>query len=345
MRGFASDNYAPVHPEVMAAIAEANAGHAVAYGDDPWTERAVDVVRGHLGPTAEPFLVFNGTGANVVALQTLLRPWQAVICSATAHINVDEGGAPERLLGSKLIDLPTPDGKLTPDLVTAAVTRVGDEHAVQPRVVSVTQSTELGTRYELDELRALADTAHALGLLLHVDGARIANAAASLGVSLGATTSDVGVDVVSLGATKNGAMGAEAVVFLTPGLADAVPWVRKSSMQLASKHRYLAAQFVALLDGDLWRRNAEHANAMAARLAAAVRDLPGLRLTQQVQANAVFAELPAAAIPALQAEFPFYVWDEARHEVRWMCSWDTTEADVDAFGALIRTTLTDGGVA
>ena len=340
LRGFASDNYAPVHPEILAAIDEANHGHQVSYGDDPWTARAVDLFRHHLGATAEPYVVFNGTGANVVALQTLMRPWDAVICSATAHINVDEGGAPERLLGSKLVDIPTPDGKLTPDLVRAAVTRTGDQHAVQPRVVSVTQSTELGTTYDVDELRALAGTAHELGLFLHVDGARLCNAAASLGVSLRETTTDVGVDVLSFGGTKNGALGAEAVVFLTPGLTAAVPWVRKSSMQLASKHRYLAAQFVALLEGDLWHRNAAHANAMAARLAAAVDGTPGLRITQRVEANAVFAEVPAGVIAALQAEYPFYVWDEARHEVRWMCSWDTTEDDVDSFAALVRSALT-----
>jgi threonine aldolase len=252
---------------------------------------------------------------------------------------VDECGAPERILGVKLVDLDTPDGKLTPDLVQAAHTGVGDEHRTQPRVVSVTQATELGTVYSPDELRALADTAHMLGMYLHLDGARLANAAVSLGVSLREMTTDCGVDVLSFGGTKNGLLGGEAVVVLAPELRTALPFARKQAMQLGSKLRFTAAQFIALLSGDLWHRNATQANAMAARLHDAVAGLPGVTPTQPCQANAVFATLPAAAIAPLQEVAHFYEWDPARHEVRWMCSWDTTAEDVDTFAAAIRDTV------
>ena len=335
MRNFASDNYAPAHPDVLAAIAEANSGPAKPYGADPWTARAEELLRAHLGEQAQSFLVFNGTGANVLCFRALCRPWESVVCAATAHVNVDEGGAPERIAGVKLHALPTPDGKLTPELVAPLLWRNGDEHAVQPRVVSVTQSSELGTRYSPDELAALADFAHEHGMLLHVDGARLANAAAGLGVPLRAVATDAGVDALSFGATKNGVLLGEAVVFLRPELADGLPYLRKQTLQLASKGRYLAAQMIALLEGDLWRRNAAHANAMAARLASAVADVPGVRITQAVEANAVFAVIAPAATAALQRDFHFYVWDEPAGEVRWMCSWDTTSGDVDAFVAAI----------
>jgi threonine aldolase len=335
MKGFASDNYAGVHPEVLAAIAEANVDHAVAYGEDPWTARAEELLRSHLGPSARSWLVFNGTGANVLAFRALCRPWQAVVCAETAHVNVDEGGAPEAMGGVKLLTTPTPDGKLTPAMVDLHLTRTGDEHAVQPRVVSVTQSTELGTRYEPGELRELADHAHAHDLLLHVDGSRLANAAAGLGVSLAETSSAVGVDALSLGGTKNGLLGAEAVVLLTEGIGEGTTYLRKQNLQLASKGRFLAAQMVALLEGDLWRTSAGHANAMASRLADAVREVPGVTLTQPVQANAVFALLPPGVADRLREHVRFYTWDEATGEVRWMCSWDTTEDEVDAFAARV----------
>ncbi|MCW3041023.1 MAG: low specificity L-threonine aldolase [Solirubrobacterales bacterium] len=335
MKGFASDNYAGIHPEVLAAIAEANVDHAVAYGEDPWTARAEGLLRDHFGPSARSWLVFNGTGANVLAFRALCRPWQGVICAETAHVNVDEGGAPEAIGGTKLLTLPTPDGKLTPELVGRHLLGGGDEHAVQPRVVSVTQSTELGTRYEPDELRALADHAHANGLLLHVDGSRLANAAAGLGVSLAATTTDVGVDAVSFGGTKNGLLGGEALVLLTDDIGEGLTYLRKQTLQLASKGRFLAAQFIALLEGDLWRTSAAHANAMASRLAAEVRDVPGVTITQRVQANAVFAMLPEGVADRLREVVRFYTWDESTGEVRWMCSWDTTEAEVDAFAAAV----------
>ncbi len=335
MKGFASDNYSGAHPEVLAAMAEANADHAVAYGADEWTARAQELLRQHFGEHARAHLVWNGTGANVCILRAMCRPWHAVVCAASAHVNVDEGGAPEFLTGCKLLDLPTPDGKLTPELVERAVIRVGDEHAVQSRVISITQTTELGTLYTPGEVRALADLAHANAMYLHVDGARLANAAAALDLPLRAFTTDAGVDAVSFGGTKNGMVFGEAVVLLAPELDEGFAWIRKQSMQLASKGRFLAAQFVALLEDDLWLRSARHANAMGARLAAAVSDVPGVRVTQATPANAVFAILPAAVTASLQETFPFYVWDEATGEVRWMCSWDTTPEEVDAFAAAI----------
>jgi threonine aldolase len=336
MKGFASDNNAGAHPQVLAAIARANDGHATAYGHDPWTQRALELLREHFGEQARSYLVFNGTAANVLCLRAMCRPWQSVICAAGAHVNVDEGGAPERIAGVKLHAVATPDGKLTPELVATRLGRRGDEHAVQPRVVSVAQSTELGTCYGLEELAALATFAHEHDLLLHVDGARLANAAASLGVALRATATDAGVDALSFGATKNGLVFGEAVVLLAPGLDDGFAYLRKQTLQLASKGRFLAAQFVALLEDDLWQRSAAHANAMAARLAAAIADAPGVRITQPVQANGVFAALAPAAIELLQRDWYFYVWDESAGEVRWMCSWDTTPEEVDAFATAIR---------
>lgn len=336
MKGFASDNQAAAHPEVLAAVAEANADHAAAYGADPWTARAEELLRAHFGEHARSFLVFNGTGANVLCLRAMCRPWESVVCAASAHVNADEGGAPERIAGVKLHAIETPDGRLTPELVASRLGRKGDEHAVQPRVVSVTQSSELGTRYGPSELAELAAFAHERDLLLHVDGARLANAAAGLDVPLRAIATDAGVDALSFGGTKNGLLLGEAVVLLRPELADGFAYLRKQTLQLASKGRFLAAQFVALLEGDLWRRNAVHANAMAARLAAALAGAPGVRVSQPVQANGVFALIPAAATDALRRDWRFYVWDERTGEVRWMCSWDTTPEEVDAFASAIR---------
>jgi threonine aldolase len=333
---FASDNHAGIHPDVLAAVVAANEGYAAGYGDDPVTAEAQRLFRRELGDHVEVFPVFNGTGANVVGLQTMLRPFEAVVCAESAHINVDECGAPERFLGCKLVDVPTADGKLTVDMVDRAVWGIGDPHHVQARVLSLTQSTELGTVYSLDELRELTTWAHEHDLLVHLDGARISNAAAALGVGLRELVAGTGVDVLSYGATKNGGLGAEAVVVLNPDLLAVMPYVRKQAMQLASKMRYVSAQLVALLTDELWRRNAEHANAMAARLAAAVDGAPGVTVTDVVQANAVFAILDPAVTAALQEEHPFYVWNEATGQVRWMTSWQTTEADVDGFAARIR---------
>ena len=334
---FASDNHAPVHPEVLEAIAAANVGHAPAYGADRWTARMEEVFRRHFGSEARAFCVFNGTGANVAAIDALTGPQEAVICAETAHMHVDECGAPERLVGTKLLTVATGQGKLAPADIARWEPRRGDEHQAQPRVVSITQSTELGTVYTAAETRALAEAAHELGMYLHVDGARLANAAAALDASLGELTTGAGVDAVSFGGTKNGLMIGEAVVFCRPGLGPSFAFTRKQLGQLASKMRFVSASFEALLGGDLWLRNASHANAMAARLEAAVEAIDGVEIAYPVEANAVFARLDRAAIERLlerlESEHPFYLWDEAANEVRWMCAWDTTEDDVDAFAA------------
>ena len=334
-RGFASDNYAGVHPEIMDALTKVNRGHQVAYGADDSTARLTDVVREHFGPRAEVFPVFNGTGANVIALQSLLHSWEAVVCAATAHINVDEGGAPEKVAGLKLWTVPTEDGKLTPELIDVQGWGFGDVHRAQPAVVSITQSTELGTIYSVDEIAAICEHAHSLGMVVHLDGARISNAAAALGVGFKEFTTNVGVDIVSLGGTKNGAMGAEAIVTTSERAQHAIPFARKSAMQLASKMRFISEQLVALYEGDLWLRNATHANLMAQKLHDLVIQIDGVSISRSVQANAVFAVLPEAVTTRLQERFRFYTWDSQTGEVRWMCSWDTTESDIENFVAAI----------
>lgn len=334
-RVFASDNWSGAHPEVIEAVVAANQGHAPAYGDDAWTERASELIRRHFGAEAEPFFAFNGTGANVVALRALTRPFEAVICAETAHLNVDECGAPERIAGVKLLTVPAPDGKLTPESAATRIERVGDEHFAQPRVISLSQSTEFGTVYTIEEVRALAALAREHGLLLHVDGARLANAAVSLDAGFSELTAEAGVDAVSFGGTKNGLLFGEAVVLLRPGLADGVEYLRKQSLQLASKMRFLSAQFEALLANDLWRRCAAHANSMAARLAASIEAADGAELAQPAQANEIFARLPAEAIErlrgALPGEEPFYEWPTEQNLIRLVCSWDTSEEDVEGF--------------
>ena len=335
-RGFASDNTSPAHPSVFAALLAANEGAVPAYGADVWTAKAIAWFRSQFGADTEAFLVWNGTGANVLSLRAMTKPFNAIICTEPSHINLDECGAPELLTGCKLIDLPTPDGKITPAMLQQAVRGVGDEHMVQARVVSVAQSTERGTVYTSDELAALCFAAHDLNLLVHVDGARIANAAAALDLPLRAFTRDVGVDILSFGAAKNGCMGAEAVVVLNPALAADMKFLRKQSMQLSSKMRFLAAQILALAEGDLWLANARNANAMARRLADGVRGLPGLEITQAVEANAVFVMMPPDIVTELQKTFHFYVWNEKNGEVRWMTNWATAAEDVDEFVAAIR---------
>ena len=336
-REFRSDNAAPMHPAVLEAIGRANEGSAGAYGSDPWTARAQEWFKSQFGADSEAFLVWNGTGANVTALRAMTRPWQAVITTEHAHINVDECGAPELLAGVKLVDLPSPDGKLTPEEVQEAGERgVGSEHHVQPGIVSISQSTEYGTVYTLEELAALSEAVHELGLLLHVDGARLSNASAALRMPLMELTGDVGVDVLSFGLTKNGGMAAEAVVVFDPALAAPLRYIRKQTTQLASKMRYLAAQVVALAEGDLWLRSAQHANAMAARLANGVAQVSGIEITQSVDANAVFALLPEGMTERLQRDFHFHVWNAVTGEVRLMTSWATSEADVDELVAALR---------
>jgi threonine aldolase len=311
----------------------------VAYGDDDTTAALSVAMKEHFGPDADAFPVFNGTGANVVALQAMTKRWEAVVCATSAHVNVDEGGAPEHGAGLKLWTIPTPDGKLTPELIDTQAWGFGDVHRAQPGVVTITQSTELGTLYSVDEIAAIADHAHALGMSVHLDGARISNAAAALGTDFRAFTTDVGVDVVSFGGTKNGAMLSEAVVVLNREAAPGVDFLRKSSMQLASKMRFVSAQLLALLTDDLWLRNARHSNAMARELEARVGEIDGVTIVRPVQANAVFAILPADATARLQERFRFYTWDQATGEVRWMCSWDTTLEDVEEFAAAISAEL------
>jgi threonine aldolase len=332
-RGFGSDNHAGVLPEVLDAIARVNEGHTPSYGHDRHTERVEELLQNEFGAGVRSFLVFNGTGANVVAMRAMCHPWEGVICAETSHMNVDEGGAPEWVGGLKLLPVATPDGKLTPELARTRIVRLGDEHAVQPKVISVTQSTELGTLYSVDELRALAALAHGNGMLLHVDGARLTNAAAALGCSLNEAASHA--DAISFGGTKAGLIFGEAVVFRRAELADGALYLRKQSMQLASKMRFVAAQFEALLSGERWRESAGHANAMAQRLAERIRAISEITITQKVQANVVFAILPPGVAERLQRDWFFYTWDEATGEVRWMCSWDTTEEDVDTFAAAV----------
>lgn len=350
LRGFASDNYSGVHEEVLAAIAAANGAHQVAYGEDVYTEELQRVFRREFGEQAEAFPVFNGTGANVTGLQSMLPRWGAVVSAGTAHINSDEGGAPEKVGGIKILTVESPDGKLTPALVDEQAWGFGDEHRAQPLVVSITQSTELGTVYTPEEVRALADQAHERGMRLHMDGARIANAGAALGLPLRAFTVDAGVDVLSFGGTKNGMLLGEAIVVLDPEASSGLTFLRKTNMQLSSKMRFLSAQLLAMLgeDGEaepLWLRSARHANAMAARLrsqldeAVAAGRITGLAFTQPTQANAVFATLPAGVADRLRAAYRFYDWNPATGEVRWVCSFDTSEDDIDAFTAAIEREL------
>jgi threonine aldolase len=338
-RTFASDNYAGALPEVLEAIADANGGHQISYGEDAYTARLGEVIRAEFGERAEVFPVFNGTGANVVALTALLPRWGAVIATGTAHIHTDEAGAPERVSGLKLLVVPERDGKLTPEAIETEAWGWGDEHRAQPLAVSITQSTELGTVYTPDEVRAVADFAHARGMAVHMDGARIWNAAAALGLPLRAFTADAGVDVLSLGGTKNGLLGAEAIVVLDPDRVDGLLYLRKLSMQLSSKMRFASAQLLALFQDGLGVRTAAHANAMAARLRAALEGVPGLAFSHPTDANAIFAELDLAAADRVRERYRFYDWDRAKRQVRWMCAFDTTEEDVDAFVAAVREAL------
>jgi threonine aldolase len=342
-RAFGSDNWSGVHPEVLEALARANEGHAPAYGDDALTARVQAHMKRLFGEQAETFLVFNGTAANVLSLSALLRrPFEAVLCTQDAHVLLDECGALERFTGSRLVPVAAPGAKLTPALLDRVPLGHAPPHHVVPRVVTLTNATELGTAYTPAETRALSQWAHARGMRVHVDGARLANAAAHQGASLRALTTDAGVDVVSFGGTKNGLLGADAVVLLDPRLAADMPYLRKQGMQLASKMRFLATQFDAYLEGDLWLRSARHANAMAQRLAREAAGLPGVEVVHAVEANEVFARLPRGAIAQAQEAVPFLVWDEAEGVVRWVCSFDTTEEDVARLVAALRDALPRG---
>jgi threonine aldolase len=335
-KSFASDNNAPVHETVLRAIQEVNRGDAIAYGDDVHTLEAERKFRELFGPSSRTFFVFNGTGANVAALSHLTRPWQAIICSDKAHIQHDECGAPEKFSGCKVHALPAPNGKIHTGQIAPLLHSVGFQHHSQPGIISITQATELGTVYTQEEISEIARFAQQNDLYLHMDGARIANAAASLGISMKEMVTDAGVDVLSFGGTKNGLMLGEAVVFLNPDLAKHFEYTRKQSMQLASKMRYISAQFNALLENDLWLANAGHANRMARMLADQLREVPGVQITQEVETNGVFAILPPEAIERLLRKYFFYVWDASRHEVRWMTAFNTTEGDIEAFVSALR---------
>ena len=345
LRGFASDNYAGAHPEVLEALTVANGGHQVSYGADVYTARLQGVLSEHFGPGVEGYGVFNGTGANVVGLKAMLPHWGSVICADSAHINTDEAGAPERVAGIKLLTVPTPDGKLRPDDLDRYPREPDDVHHPLPGAVSITQSTEYGTVYTADELRALTDRAHELGLTVHLDGSRLANAAASLDLPLRALITDAGIDVLSLGGTKNGLIFGELVVVINPEAVTGCAYLQKLNMQLASKMRFLSAQFLALLDGDLWHRSAAHANAMAQRLRSGLEErlasgvIAGVGFSQPTEANTILATLPDGVADRLRGQYVFYDWNPAAGEVRWVCSFDTTTDDVDGFIAAIEAEL------
>ena len=338
-RSFASDNNAGVHPEVIEAIRAANDGHVVAYGDDPITARAKELFKKHFGSEVAVYFLFGGTGANVLGLKAITNSHQAIICAETAHVNVNECGAPEKFTGCKLLTIATPDGKLRIEQIKRFMHGLGDEHHVQPGVIAISQATEMGTAYTIKELKTLADFAHDNDMLLHVDGARLANAAVCLNASLKEITADAGIDVLSFGGTKNGMMGGDAVVFFDKKRAGEFKYIRKQGMQLPSKMRFISAQFEALLSGDLWRRGAAQANRMAQLLGSELAKLPHVKLTQPVETNGVFAVIPREYVPALQKEYFFYVWNEEISEVRLITSFDTTEDDVRTFVEFVRKTV------
>ena len=338
-RGFASDNNSGVHPEILKAIIEANQGHTVAYGDDIYTQRAKQKFYEHFGNDIDIYFVFIGTAANVLGLNAATRSWNAIICAETAHINVDECGAPEKFNGFKLLSIETPNGKLTIDLIKKHMHGFGFEHHSQPKVISITQATEMGTVYTKEEIMVLADFAHKNNMYLHMDGARIANAAVTLNMQFKEFTKDAGVDILSFGGTKNGMMYGEAILFLNKQLGQDFKYVRKQGMQLASKMRFISAQFERYLTNNLWNESASHANRMAKLLASKVQEIPQIKITQKVEANGVFAIVPKEIIEDLKKEYFFYDWDESKNEVRWMCSFDTTEEDIFNFIHLIKSKL------
>ncbi len=335
-RGFASDNNSGVHPQILKALEKVNEGHVTGYGGDPYTAEAISIFRNEFGDDTEVFFVFNGTGANVLGLSNLTRSFNSIICAETAHIHEDECGAPEKFTGCKLLSVETHDGKITPEQILPHLKGFNFEHHSQPGVISISQVTEMGTLYLPEEIKALASLAHQHGMYLHMDGARIANAAASLGLPFRVFTRDAGVDVLSFGGTKNGMMMGEAVLFFNPGLAKNTKYIRKQSMQLYSKMRFVAGQFIAYFENELWRQNAAHANRMAKLLKTEVSQIPQVRITQQVDANGIFAIVPREIIPLLQEKYFFYIWNEPRSEVRWMCSFDTQENDIYEFVTLIK---------
>jgi threonine aldolase len=340
-RGFASDNNSGVHPVILEAINQANVGHTIAYGDDPYTERALAIFREEFGSQIDVFFVFIGSAANVLGIKAATQPYHSIICAESAHINVDECGAPERFTGCKVLSCETNDGKLSVEMVSKHMHGIGFEHHSQPRVISITQPTELGTVYQPHEIKKLADFAHNNNMYLHMDGARIANAAVALNSDFKSFTTDMGVDILSFGGTKNGMMYGEAIVFFTPELKEGFRYTRKQGLQLASKMRFISSQFIAYLSNDQWKNTAQHANNMAKLLEAELRQIPQVQITQQVEVNGIFAIVPPSIVPILQKEYFFYEWDELRSEVRWMTSWDTTEEDINGFIRVLKRLLSD----
>lgn len=337
MRSFASDNNSGVHPLVMDAVIKANENHAVGYGDDPWTAAAVTKIKEIFGEKSSPFFVFNGTGANSVALQAVTRSFNSILCAETAHINVDECGAPGRMTGCAIVTIPTPDGKLTPELIKPHLHNFGVCHHSQPKVVYISQVTELGTVYTIEEVKAIADLLHAHNMYLHMDGARLANACAFLNCSMKQVTVDAGVDVLSFGGTKNGMMMGEAVVAFSPDIAENLMYFRKQSAQLASKLRYLSAQFIPYLENNLWLENAMRANLAATKLADIMKQYPQICFTQKIESNALFFTIPTEALRKLQEEYFFYMWNEEQNEARLVTSWDTTGEDIAGFEESLKT--------
>src|SRR5579885_1507140 len=333
---FASDNYSPAHPTIIKAIEHVNVGHVPAYGVDNYTQHAINAFKKLLGDNIDVYFVFNGTAANVIGLQTIAKSFNGIFCASTAHINVDECGAPEKHTGCKLLPIETQDGKLTVDAIKQHISRIGDHHVVQPKVISITQSTEYGTVYTPDEIKAIAQFAHNHNMLLHMDGARISNAVAYLNMDIKDITTNAGVDILSFGGTKNGLIFGEALIFFNNSNPD-VKFYRKQSLNLASKMRFIAAQFTALLHDNLWLTNARHANEMAQLLVRGVQNIPEIQITQKVQANAVFALMPHQLIHELQKEYSFYIWNESTYEVRWMTAFDTKPEDVENFIAALKT--------
>lgn len=338
-RGFASDNNAGVHPEILKEISEVNIGHVVGYGGDRYTEIAKELFQEKLGPDTDVYFVFTGTAANVLGITGVTKSWNSVITASTAHLEMDECGAPEKFSGCKVLTTDTPDGKLTADLVKRHIHGFGFEHHAQPKVISITQSTEMGTLYTAEEIKILADYAHKNSMLLHMDGARISNASVALDLPFRTFTTDAGVDILSFGGTKNGMMFGEAVCFLKPGLSNEFKYLRKQGMQLASKMRFISAQYIAFFRNDLWKKCASHSNAMAQLLYQKVKDIQSINITQKVQANGVFVILPVGVVEKVREQYFFYPWDEERSEYRWMTSWDTTEEDIDGFVELLKKEL------
>ena len=338
-RGFASDNNAGIHPDVLKAIEEANTGHVIGYGDDIYTEEAMHTIKEHFGQDIDVYFVFNGTGANVLSMKAVTESYNSIICAETSHINVDECGAPEKFTGCKLLPVSTENGKITVEQIKYHMHGIDFEHHSQPRVISITQSTELGTVYTLKEIAEITRFAHENNMLVHMDGARLSNAVVSLNTTFKKITNDAGIDILSLGMTKNGGMNAEAIMFFNKNLSEDFKYYRKQGMQLASKMRYMAVQFTALLRNELWLKNARHANRMAQILAERVADIPQVTITQKVEANGIFAIIPKKIIYRLQEKFFFYIWNEERSEVRWMTSFDTMEEDIDEFIAQLKSLL------